>query len=624
MNKLLKLRVLLTKKGSALVLGGVFYILALDLTFLHQLDQKAVMPWYLIPYVILLIPVIKTMVERIGEQRFVDENLLIIIATIGSFSIGMYIETIAVMLFFQVGRMIETSAVTSTKKSIAQYMDIRPEYANLKHGDTIKIVDPRELQPRQTIVIKPGEKIPADAVVIRGSSMIDTKALTGEFEPAEVKIGSKVFSGCINLSGVIEARVIKDYKGSTASRIMELVEKAADQKAESEYGAERFTRIYTPAVVLLGFLIIIIPPMILGQGSGSWMLRGFTFLVAACPCGLFTSVPLAFLGGIGAASRQGVLIKGSIFLERLSQTETFMFDKTGTLTKGVFNVKEICPNNIGEEELLKITAYGEAFSSHPIAVSLREAYGKRINTTKVTNIKEESGFGVCGTVDGREVCIGNSRFMNRQGYYCHAVREIGTAVHVNIDGQYAGYILMADSIRSDVKKMMRWFRRHHYEVIILTGDNERVAEDVAKRLGVDAVFANLMPEDKMDQVNAYLDSRMEDECVCFVGDGINDAPVLARADIGIAMGGLGADAALEAADIILMEDEPSKIINAIRISKETRRTVRMNFIFALGMKLLLLVLAVFGLITMQRAIIADIAVMLIHVLNSFWVYRYPE
>lgn len=580
---------------------------------------------FLLPFIVMAAGIFLDMIKNIKKHHILDENLLMLLATLGALLIGRYTEAVGAILFFQLGKLVEVISLTTTKRSIARFMDIRPEYANLKVGGGEERVRPQDLQPRNVIVIKPGERIPVDAVVTLGNSMVDTKALTGESEPVEVKIGKRLYSGSINISGVLEARVTKVYAESTASKIMNLVERANDNKADSEKFADKFTRLYTPIVTLVGILLIVLPPMMFsGADVDTWLYRGLIFLVAACPCGLLVSVPLAFLGGIGAASRQGVLVKGSNFLEILSKTETFVFDKTGTLTEGVFQVKQICPKRLSEEELLEITAYGESYSNHPIAVSLKNAYGKEIDSSRIADVREDSGFGVCAQIDDREVYIGNAKFLNQQGLFYQPVHEIGTAVHVAIDGQYEGYILISDIIRYDVKWALNWLRRHHLETVMLTGDNQRVAEDVSEQLGIEYVYADLLPEDKVEQVQEFMESQMESEKLAFVGDGINDAPVLALADVGIAMGGLGADAALEAADVILMDDEPSKIINALKISRGTIRAVKQNLVFAIGMKVILLCLAATGYVTMQNAIIADMAVMLINILNSFWVLKYPE
>lgn len=599
--------------------GGVLYLAAL-LAVAEEWSSTVRMVLFLTSYAALAVGIIGQMIKNFRKLHFFDENFLMLLATVGAMIIGKYTEGVGAILFFQIGKLIEAVSLNKTKKSIAKYMDIRPESATRKVGNREESVMPENLKRGDVIVIRPGEKIPVDAVVTAGSSMVDLKALTGESEPSEVKIGKKVYSGSINLSGLLEARVSKVYAESTASRIMGLVEGANRKKSPTEKFADQFTKYYTPIVTCLGILVMILPPMMLpGHDTETWMYRGLIFLVAACPFGLLVSVPLAFLGGIGAASKQGVLIKGSHFLEALSKADTFIFDKTGTLTEGVFHVKEICPRGMSAEELLELTAHGEAYSTHPIATSLQEAYGKEVDLGRVKYIKEYSGFGVMAEIDGKEVYIGNSKFMNRQGLYYQPVAEVGTAVHVAVDGEYAGHILIADLLRKDAKRTIRWLERHQLEAVMLTGDNERVAENIAKQLGIEYVYANLMPEDKVAQLEEFIDSQMESENLAFIGDGINDAPVLARADIGIAMGGLGADAALEAADVILMEDEPSRIIDAIRISKGTVRAVKQNLVFAIGMKILLLVMAFFGYVSMQDAIIADMGVMLINILNSFWV-----
>lgn len=599
--------------------GGVLFLAAL-LAVAEEWSSTVRMVLFLTSYAALAVGIIGQMIKNFRKLHFFDENFLMLLATVGAMIIGKYTEGVGAILFFQIGKLIEAVSLNKTKKSIAKYMDIRPESATRKVGNREESVMPENLKRGDVIVIRPGEKIPVDAVVTVGSSMVDLKALTGESEPSEVKIGKKVYSGSINLSGLLEARVSKVYAESTASRIMGLVEGANRKKSPTEKFADQFTKYYTPIVTCLGILVMILPPMMLpGHDTETWMYRGLIFLVAACPFGLLVSVPLAFLGGIGAASKQGVLIKGSHFLEALSKADTFIFDKTGTLTEGVFHVKEICPRGMSAEELLELTAHGEAYSTHPIATSLQEAYGKEVDLGRVKYIKEYSGFGVMAEIDGKEVYIGNSKFMNRQGLYYQPVAEVGTAVHVAVDGEYAGHILIADLLRKDAKRTIRWLERHQLEAVMLTGDNERVAENIAKQLGIEYVYANLMPEDKVAQLEEFIDSQMESENLAFIGDGINDAPVLARADIGIAMGGLGADAALEAADVILMEDEPSRIIDAIRISKGTVRAVKQNLVFAIGMKILLLLMAFFGYVSMQDAIIADMGVMLINILNSFWV-----
>lgn len=605
--------------------AAVLYIVAIVGSSYAELEREMRLLIFLLPYLIMAFATVRLLWNNLKKRKLFDENLLILLATAGAFAVHRYSEAVGAMLFFQIGKLLELISMSRTRKSIEKFMDIRPQYANLKICGGEMQVPPEDLNPRQVIIIKPGERIPVDAIVTQGSSTLDTKALTGESEPRRVKIGSHIYSGSINLSGVLEARVLKASADSTASRIIDMISNADNRRAQTENFAEKFTRYYTPLVTLFGILVMILPPMMFeGAQQGAWIYRGLIVLVAACPCGLLVSVPLAFLGGIGAASRQGVLIKGSNFLEALSKAETFVFDKTGTLTEGVFRVKEVCPKSMTPEELLELTAYGEAYSSHPISGSLREAYGRPIDKARIGAVREFPGFGLEAVVDGKQLEIGNSKFMNQQGYFYQRVADIGTAVHVAVDGEYAGYILITDVVRKEAGRLLKWLKKQQIEAVMITGDNERVAEDVARQLKLDYVYAGLMPEEKVEQVREFMESHMEDEKLAFVGDGINDAPVLAHADIGIAMGGLGSDAALEAADIILMEDDLSRIVNAIRISRGTIRAVKQNLIFAIGMKVLLLVLASFGYVTMKNAILADMAVMMINLLNSFWVLKYPE
>ena len=630
-------------KGIEIGAGVILYVTAWGVTSYYTVSRNVEIVLFLLPYVVLSVTTYWDLVSMLIRKQFPDENLLTVIATAGAFCIGRHHEAVAAMLFYQVGKFIEEISLSRTRKSITEYIDIRPEYANLKVGrNEEKIVPPQELKLRQVIVIRPGEKIPVDVVVTLGTGTVDMKALTGESTPKAVKPGDRLYSGSINLNSVLEARVVRLYDDSTAEKIMRLVEDAGEKKAENIRFADKFTRLYTPLVILLALLTVILPPMIFDGERQEWVYRGLILLVAACPCGLMVSIPMAFLGGIGSASRQGVLIKGGALLEKLTQVDTYVFDKTGTLTEGVFHVKEIVPEKMEAGKLLQLAALTEMYSTHPIAVSLRDAYEKQIKekaangkqadkkqegqpeAAKVRGIEEIPGYGVKAYINDHEVYVGNARLMNRQGVFYQLVQDAGTAVHVSVDGEYAGYILISDIIRPDAGKLMKWLRKRELSTVMLTGDNERVAEAVASRLKIESVYAELMPEDKVELLEEFRENQMEGEMVAFVGDGINDAPVLARADIGIAMGGLGADAALEAADIILMEDEPSRIINAVRIAKATLRSVRQNMVFAIGMKVILIVLAFFGLVTMQNAIVADMGVMLINILNSFWMMKYPE
>ena len=612
------------KKSVEIGAGLLLYLIAWAVTDLNEMTGAPETVLFLLGYAVLSVRTYWEQLKKITKKQFLDENLLMIIATAGAFIVGRHKEAVAAMLFYQVGKLVEEISLSRTKKSIASFIDIRPEYANLKVGETEKIVPPQELLLGQIIVLRPGEKIPVDAVVTEGTGTVDMKALTGESEPRAVWAGDRLYSGSINLNSVLEARVVKRYNDSTAAKIMRLVESANENKSESIHLADKFTKYYTPIVILIALLTVILPPMMFIEAKGEWIYRGLIILVAACPCGLMVSIPLAFLGGIGSAAKQGVLIKGGRSLENLTQVDTFVFDKTGTLTEGVFHVKDIVPyNEMEKKDLLEIAALAESYSKHPVAVSLQEAYGQEADRARVAEIEEQPGYGVRAKVDGREVYAGNTRLMEREGIECQPAEEAGTAVYVAVDGQYAGYILIADVIRGDSGRLMRWMHRRDLSAVMLTGDNEQVAEDVAGELGIESVYAELMPEDKVALLEEFREDQMEGELIAFVGDGINDAPVLALADIGIAMGGLGADAALEAADIILMEDEPSKIINAVRISKATLRSVKQNMVFAIGMKVLLVVMAFLGMVTMQNAIIADMAVMLINILNSFWILQYP-
>ena len=586
--------------------------------------DKAEPAIFLLAYAVLAADTCWQYLKRLRHWKLFDENLLMLIATSGAFLAERYTEAVGAMLFFHIGKLAESVSLNRARHSIAEFMDIRPAFANRKTAIGEETVSPEELRPGEIIIIRPGEKIPVDAVVTSGFSTIDEKALTGEFRPRSVKSGSGIYSGSINQGSVLEARVSRPYGESTACRILDMVGEAEKQKSESENFVDRFTCLYCPAAALMGILIMILPPMIApGQDPGMWMHRGLVFLVAACPCGLLVSVPLAFLGGIGAASRQGILVKSGNDLEALSRTETFIFDKTGTLTEGVFGVKEICPRETSAARLLEIAACAEACSNHPVALSLRDAYGKGIYMSRVRDIKEHPGFGIEARIDGKRPFVGSSRFMEQIGADYQQVSGVGTAVHVVYGMQYAGYVLIADKIREDAKYTIDWLRDHQLEAMIFTGDNQSVANDVAKILGIEFAYAEQLPQDKAAQMEEFMDSQLESEKLAFVGDGINDALALARADVGIAMGGLGADAALEAADIILLDDEPSRIIHAIRISWETVHVVRQNLYFALFIKALVLAMAFLGLISMQSAIIADMAVLLINLFNSLWVLKFP-
>ncbi len=498
-------------------------------------------------------------------------------------------------------------------------MDIRPDYANVKRGDEVIKVDPDEVQIGDIIVIKPGERVPLDGKVIEGNSMVDTSALTGESVPREVEVGHEILSGCINVNGVITAEVTKEYGESTVSKILDLVENASSKKSQSEQFITKFARYYTPIVVIIAVFLAIIPPLVIdGATFSDWIYRALTFLVVSCPCALVVSIPLSFFGGIGGASRKGILVKGSNYLEALAEAEIIVFDKTGTLTKGVFNVQEVHPEGVSKEELLELTAYAESYSNHPISNSLKQAYGKEIDNGRISDVEEVSGHGVFATVDGKKVSAGNIKLMKKLNIPCYEGEVVGTVVHVGIDDKYAGYIVIADEAKEDsARAIMELKEAKIKQTVMLTGDTKNVASKVAKQLGLDKVYSELLPGDKVEKVEELLAQKSAKGKLAFVGDGINDAPVLARADIGIAMGGLGSDAAIEAADIVIMTDEPSKIATAIKVSKKTLRIAHQNTVFSIGIKIIVLILSAFGIATMWAAIFADVGVTIIAVLNAF-------
>lgn len=541
------------------------------------------------------------------------------IATIGAFFIGEYPEGVAVMLFYQVGELFQSYAVGKSRKSIASLMDIRPDYANVKKGDELVKVDPDEVQIGDIIVIKAGEKIPLDGKVIEGSSMIDTSALTGESVPREVEVGSDILSGCININGVITAEVTKEFGESTVSKILDLVENASSKKSNSEQFITKFARYYTPVVVIIAVFLAIIPPLVIdGATFSDWIYRALAFLVVSCPCALVISIPLSFFGGIGGASKKGVLVKGSNYLEALAETEIVVFDKTGTLTKGVFNVQEIHPEGVSKEELLELTAHAESYSNHPISLSLKRAYSKEIDNGRISDVEEISGHGVIATVDGKKVMAGNIKLMKMMDIPYFKGELIGTIVHVAVNNKYIGYIVIADEVKEDSAQAIKELKAANIkQTVMLTGDNKSIGSKVAKELGLDKVYAELLPADKVEKLEELFSQKSKKGKLAFVGDGINDAPVLARADIGIAMGGLGSDAAIEAADVVIMTDEPSKIATAMKISKKTLKISHQNIVFAIGIKIIVLILSAFGIATMWAAIFADVGVTIIAVLNAF-------
>lgn len=604
----------MTKRLWRIIIGAVVFAAAIIINI-----EWLQIAMFVISYVIVGGDVVKRAVRNIFKGQVFDENFLISIASIGAFLIGEYPEGVAVMLFYQVGELFQSYAVGKSRKSIASLMDIRPDYANVKKGDELVRTDPDEVQIGDIIVIKAGEKIPLDGKVIEGYSMIDTSALTGESVPREVEVGSDILSGCININGVITAEVTKEFGESTVSKILDLVENASSKKSNSEQFITKFARYYTPVVVIIAVLLAIIPPLVIdGATFSDWIYRALAFLVVSCPCALVISIPLSFFGGIGGASRKGILVKGSNYLEALAETEIVVFDKTGTLTKGVFNVQEIHPEGVSKEELLELTAYVESYSNHPISLSLKRAYGKEIDNGRISDVEEISGHGVVATVDGRKVMAGNIKLMKMMGIPYFKGELIGTAVHVAVNNKYIGYIVIADEVKEDSAQAIKELKAANIkQTVMLTGDNKSVGSKVAKELGLDKVYAELLPADKVEKLEELFSQKSKKGKLAFVGDGINDAPVLARADIGIAMGGLGSDAAIEAADIVIMTDEPSKIATAMKISKKTLKIAHQNIVFAIGIKIIVLILSAFGITTMWAAIFADVGVTIIAVLNAF-------
>lgn len=606
----------MTKRLWRIIIGAAVLATAVMLSLNNEWLQIAL---FIISYIIVGGDVVKRAVKNIFKGQVFDENFLMSIATIGAFFIGEYPEGVAVMLFYQVGELFQSYAVGKSRKSIASLMDIRPDYANVKKGDELVKVDPDEVQIGDIIIIKAGEKIPLDGKVIEGGSMIDTSALTGESVPREVEVGSDILSGCININGVITAEVTKEFGESTVSKILDLVENASSKKSNSEQFITKFARYYTPVVVIIAVFLAIIPPLVIdGATFSDWIYRALAFLVVSCPCALVISIPLSFFGGIGGASKKGVLVKGSNYLEALAETEIVVFDKTGTLTKGVFNVQEIHPEGVSKEELLELTAHAESYSNHPISLSLKCAYSKEIDNGRISDVEEISGHGVIATVDGKKVMAGNIKLMKMMDIPYFKGELIGTIVHVAVNNKYIGYIVIADEVKEDSAQAIKELKAANIkQTVMLTGDNKSIGSKVAKELGLDKVYAELLPADKVEKLEELFSQKSKKGKLAFVGDGINDAPVLARADIGIAMGGLGSDAAIEAADVVIMTDEPSKIATTMKISKKTLKIAHQNIVFAIGIKIIVLILSAFGITTMWAAIFADVGVTIIAVLNAF-------
>lgn len=572
---------------------------------------------FLVPYLIIGWDIIYKAARGIVNGQVFDENFLMTIATFGAFGVREYSEAVAVMLFYQVGELFQNYAVNRSRQSISAMMDICPEYANVEEDGQLKQVDPDDVAVGDIIVIKAGERIPLDGVVISGESMIDTSALTGESVPRAAREGTEVISGCVNGGGLLKVEVTKEFEDSTVARILELVENASSKKAKVENFITRFARYYTPVVVIAAVLLAVIPPLVLGQGFGSWIERACIFLVISCPCALVISVPLSFFGGIGAASKKGVLVKGSNFLEALAEMDTIVFDKTGTLTKGEFKVTKLHPVGISDEELLELAALAENYSNHPIAASLKEAYAKEIDVNRLGETEEISGHGVKTVIDGRPVLAGNGKLMEQAGIDYETCTDAGTVIYVARDGKFAGSVLISDTIKKETFEAIRSLKSVGVRrTIMLTGDRKEVGEAVAREIGLDGVYTELLPADKVEKVETLLKSMSEGRKLAFVGDGINDAPVLTRADIGIAMGSMGSDAAIEAADVVLMDDNPAKIASVVKIARKTLKIVKQNIVFALAVKALVLILGAAGMANMWEAVFADVGVSVIAILNA--------
>ena len=608
------------KRRNKIIIAFILFVIAIVVKFPNEWINNLI---YILSYLIVGTDIVKKAIRNILRGKVFDENFLMTIATIGAFAIGEFPEAVAVMLFYQVGELFQSYAVDKSRKSIASLMDIRPDYANLLKDGEAEKVSPDEVKIGDTILVKPGEKVPLDGTVIEGESMLDTSALTGEAVPRKAAVGDEILSGCINQNGILKIEVTKEFGESTVSKILELVENASSKKSKSENFITKFAKYYTPIVVIIAVILAIIPPLLFeNQAFSDWLYRALSFLVVSCPCALVISIPLSFFGGLGGASKMGILIKGSNYLEALANTETVVFDKTGTLTKGVFEVQKVEAVDMPYEELIRIAAHAENYSNHPISASIKKAYNKEIDTSAIEDAKEIVGQGIEAKIKGKEVLAGNEKIMQERNINYTKCEEVGTVVYIAINNQYAGYILISDKIKEDSKKAIEELKKNGIkQTVMLTGDRKTVGEAVAKELKLDKVYAELLPDGKVEKVEEILKEKTGKGKLIFVGDGINDAPVLALADIGIAMGALGSDAAIEAADIVIMTDEPSKISNAIKLSKKTMRIVKENIIFAIAIKVAVLILSALGLSTMWEAVFADVGVSIIAIINSLRVLK---
>ena len=604
------------KQLIKIIIALILFVTAICLKFNNELINKIL---FIASYIIVGIDVLKEAIENIFKGEVFDENFLMTVATIGAFIIGEWPEAVCVMLFYQIGEFFEDYAVDHSKKSIANLMDVRPDFANvIRNGEQIK-VNPNEVKIDEVIIVKPGEKIPLDGIVIEGNTNLDTKALTGESLPKQVIINEQILSGCINLTNVIKIKVTKEYEESTVNKILDLVENASEKKAKSENFITKFAKYYTPTVVIISIFLAIIPSFVLKIGTFSeWIYRALSFLVVSCPCALVISIPLSFFGGIGGASKKGILIKGGNYLEALSCLETVVFDKTGTLTKGVFEIEHAKSENISNDKLLEIAAYSEYYSNHPISLSIKQTYKKEIDENKIEKIEEKPGYGIIARIWGKDILVGNEKLMEEKNIKFEKCKTIGTTLYIAENSEYMGHITIADKIKDDAKNTIERLKKIGIkQTIMLTGDKKSVGEYVAKELRMDKVYTELLPNEKVDKVEEMLKTKSKNRKLAFIGDGINDAPVLAMSDIGIAMGGLGSDAAIEAADIVIMTDELPKIVSSIKIARKTMRIVKENIVFAIIVKILVLILSAIGIATMWEAVFADVGVTIIAIINSF-------